>query len=60
MTQIHLKYATHGSLIGTIICLTLGYFHMNSFCSSSFTSLRRVHHLIVLFVLFGLRSITWL
>ena len=32
---------------------------MHSFCSSSFTSLRRVHHLIVLFVLFGLSSITW-
>lgn len=54
-----LKYASSGSLIGTIISLTAGYFHMHSFCSSSFTSLRRVHHLIVLFVLFGLSSITW-
>ena len=58
MTQIHLKYASRGSLIGTIISLTAGYFHMHSFCSSSFTSLRRVHHLIVLFVLFGLRFTT--
>jgi photosystem I P700 chlorophyll a apoprotein A1 len=58
-TQISLKCDSSGSLIGTIISLTLGYFHMHSFCSSSFTSLRRVHYLIVLFVLFGLSSITW-
>ena len=49
ITQMDLKYASSGSLIGTIISLTAGYFHMHSFCSSSFTSLRRVHHLIVLF-----------
>jgi len=59
MTQIHLKYASRGSLIGTIISKEISYFYMHSFCSSSFTSLRRVHHLIVLFVLFGLSSITW-
>ena len=45
-----------GSLIGTIISLTAGYFHMHSFCSSQLTS--GVHLLVVLFVLFGLSSIT--
>ena len=54
-----MKYASRGSLIGTIISKEISYFHMHSFCSSSFTSLRRVHHIIVLFVLFGLSSITW-
>ena len=52
-------YASTGSLIGTIISLTAAYFHMHSFCSSSLTSLRRVHHVLALFVLFGLSSITW-
>ena len=51
-----LKYASSGSLIGTIISLTAGYFHMHSFCSSQLTS--GVHLLVVLFVLFGLSSIT--
>ena len=59
ITQIHLKYASSGSLVGTIISLTTGYYHMHSFC---WTLARRneqkcvTHHMIVLF---GLSSITW-
>jgi photosystem I P700 chlorophyll a apoprotein A1 len=32
ITQLHLKYASTGSLVGTIISLTACYFHMHSFC----------------------------
>jgi photosystem I P700 chlorophyll a apoprotein A1 len=58
ITQLHLKYASTGSLVGTIISFTACYFHMHSFCSLSWMNEQKylAHHSIVLF---GLSSITW-
>ena len=60
ITQIHLKYATCASLIGTIISCSGSYFHMHISWSTrsfykKFKSLS-IHHLSVLF---GLSSISW-
>ena len=60
ITQIHLKYATCASLIGTIISCSGSYFHMHISWSTrrfykKFKCLS-IHHLSVLF---GLSSISW-
>lgn len=51
ITQIHLKYAAHASLIGTIICHSGSYFHMHmlstSLFSKKFNSLS-IHHLMLI------------
>ena len=60
ITQIHLKYATCASLIGTIISCSGSYFHMHiSWSTRSFYKKFKclsIHHLSVLF---GLSSISW-
>ena len=65
ITQIHLKYATCASLIGTIISCSGSYFHMHiSWSTRSFYTIGThkkfkclsIHHLSVLF---GLSSISW-
>ena len=51
ITQIHLKYAAHASLIGTIICHSGSYFHMHMLSTSlfykKFNSLS-IHHLMLI------------
>ena len=61
ITQIHLKYATCASLIGTIISCSGSYFHMHISWSTrsfykKFKCAGSIHHLSVLF---GLSSISW-
>ena len=60
ITQVHLKYATCASIIGSIISCSGSYIHMHfSWCISSFYKKLRClsdHHLAVLF---GLGSFSW-
>jgi photosystem I P700 chlorophyll a apoprotein A1 len=65
ITQIHLKYAIHASLIGTIISCLGSYFHMHiswsTGCKAIYCFYKKfkclsIHHLSVLF---GLSSISW-
>jgi photosystem I P700 chlorophyll a apoprotein A1 len=65
VTEIHLKYASCASLIGTIVSLGASYFHMHtsacSFIASRSTDnsglgYASVHHL---FLLLGLGSMSW-
>lgn len=65
ITQIHLKYAIHASLIGTIISCLGSYFHMHISWSTAHKAIYcfykkfkclSIHHLSVLF---GLSSISW-
>jgi photosystem I P700 chlorophyll a apoprotein A1 len=58
ITQMDLKYASTGSLVGTIISFTACYFHMHSTSGLSWRSEQQylTHHSIVLL---GLSSITW-
>ena len=60
ITQIHLKYGSSATLVGTIICLLSAYFHMHISYSSQhwfrkFKSLS-IHHLALLL---GMGSLSW-
>jgi photosystem I P700 chlorophyll a apoprotein A1 len=60
VSQVHLKYASIASLIGTIVCIIGAYFHMHiSWSSTSFYKKFKclaIHHT---GILFGLSSISW-
>ena len=63
ITQIHLKYGSSASLIGTIICITGSYFSMHPKCnhSKSLTTLHPNHPkgLLKISHLLGLASLAW-